>query len=93
MQPSIVVGFAQAGTVVSLVLRQGMKLVAIGGLIGAVLAGLGARALSSVLFVSAFDAISFGIAIGVLFAVAVVANGIPAVRASRVDPMVVLRGS
>ncbi len=83
---------AEHGSVVGLVLKRGMVLVAIGGVLGAVLAGAGARVLSSVLFVSAFDPVSFGLAFLLLAAVAALANWIPARRAARVDPMVALRG-
>jgi ABC-type antimicrobial peptide transport system permease subunit len=83
---------AEHGSVVGMVLRRGMALVAVGGVIGAVLAGIGARILSSVLFVGAFDPVSFGVAFLVLAGVAALANWIPARRAARVDPMVALRG-
>jgi predicted permease len=83
---------AETNRVVGLVLRQGMVLVGIGGVVGAVLAGLSARFLSSVLFVGSFDPVSFLGAFGVLALVAALANWIPARRASRVDPMVALRG-
>ena len=82
---------AQQGALVGMVLGEGMALVAVGGAIGAVLAARGAQVLSSVLFVPAFDAISFGIALGVLAAVAFVANAVPARRAARIDPVVALR--
>jgi macrolide transport system ATP-binding/permease protein len=82
---------AQSGALVSMVLGEGMVLVAIGGAIGAVLAALGAGVLSSVLFVPPFDVISFGAAFGVLAAVAFVANVLPARRAARIDPVVALR--
>ena len=84
---------AGARSVVTLVLRQGMLLVAIGAVIGVGLAALAARALSSVLYVSSFDVPAFGLAIGVLAVVAGISNLVPAMRASRVHPMVVLRGS
>jgi hypothetical protein len=48
--------------------------------------------LSGVLFVGAFDPLSFGIAFLVLASVSAVANWLPARRAARVDPMVALRG-
>jgi predicted permease len=82
---------AQSGTLVNMVLGEGMVLVAIGGAIGAVLAALGAGVLSSVLFVPPFDVISFGTAFGVLAAVAFVANVVPARRAARIDPVIALR--
>jgi predicted permease len=82
---------AETSRVLTLVLRQGMVLVGVGGLLGAVLAGLSARLLSSVLFVGVLDPTSFALSFGVLAAVAALANWIPAQRAARVDPMVVLR--
>ncbi|MEZ4415593.1 MAG: ABC transporter permease [Gemmatimonadota bacterium] len=82
---------AGSGGVVGMVLRQGMRLVAVGGLIGAALAVLAARSLSSVLFVGSFDLVSFALALGVLALVAASANWIPARRAAGVDPIVALR--
>jgi predicted permease len=82
---------AGAGQVVGMVLGQGMMLVGIGGAIGLALAAVASRALSAVLFVPPFDPVSFLAAFGVLGAVAALANGIPAWRASRVDAMVALR--
>jgi hypothetical protein len=76
---------------VSMVLREGMLLVGVGGVIGAALAALAAQVLSSVLYVAPFDAASFAIAFGVLAFVALLANAVPARRAARVDPMVALR--
>jgi predicted permease len=82
---------ARTSEVTGMVLRQGLTLVGAGAVIGAVLAVLGARALSAVLFVDALDPLSFGVALGVLAAVAVLANWIPAQRASAVEPAVALR--
>ena len=81
---------AQPRALVQMVLGEGMVLVAIGGAVGAVLAGLGARVLSSALFVQPFDAISFALAFVVLASVALVANVVPAARAARVDPIIAL---
>lgn len=83
---------AKASAVLGLVMRHGMVLVAVGGLVGAALAAAAARLLSSVLLVGAFDPVSFAVALLVLAAVAAIANWVPARRAARVDPMVVLRG-
>ena len=84
---------AQPTQLVAMVLREGMVLVAIGGVIGAAFAAATARLLSSVLFVAPFDVMSFAIAFGVLAIVALLANAVPARRAARVDPMVALRSS
>ncbi len=83
---------AQRGDVLRLVLKGGLKLVAIGvalGLVGSLaLTGL----LQSLLFgVTAHDPLVFAGNAALLFAVAVAACLIPAFRATRADPMVVLR--
>jgi predicted permease len=82
---------AESGRILTLVLGQGMALVAAGGVIGAALAAMSTRFLSSVLFVDSFDFVSFAFAFGVLLAVAALANWVPAWRASKVDPMHVMR--
>jgi predicted permease len=82
---------AQSGQLVGMVLGEGMMLVAIGGLVGAIMASLLARVLSSVLFVGPFDAVSFAMAFGVLAVVSLIANALPARRAARIDPMVAFR--
>lgn len=82
---------AAPGAIVRMVIREGMTLVAIGATVGAVLALGAAQALSGVLFVPPFDPLSFGVAAGVLAAAALLANAVPAWRASRVDPIVALR--
>jgi macrolide transport system ATP-binding/permease protein len=82
---------AESGTVVGMVMKEGMVLVLIGGVVGAGLAALASRALSSALFVGPFDALSFSMAFLVLASVAALANAIPAWRASRVDAMVALK--
>ncbi|MEX2526689.1 MAG: ABC transporter permease [Gemmatimonadota bacterium] len=83
---------ASAPQVMGLVLRRGMTLVAVGGVVGVLMAGGLGQALSRVLYVSAFDPVSFGAALAVLGAVAALANWIPARRASRVEAMEALRG-
>lgn len=82
---------AESGTVVSMVMKEGMVLVLIGGVVGAGLAALASQALSSVLFVGPFDVLSFSMAFLGLASVAALANAIPAWRASRVDAMVALK--
>ncbi|HVZ50320.1 MAG TPA: FtsX-like permease family protein, partial [Gemmatimonadaceae bacterium] len=82
---------ARRASLVAMVVGEGMRLVAFGGIIGAALAVGAARALSSVLFVAPVDLPSYGIAFGVLAGVALLANVVPARRAAGVDPMVALR--
>src|SRR2546423_853643 len=83
---------ARTGNVRRLILRQGMILALIGSVIGLVIAFVATRLLKSVLYgVGAMDPVTF---IGVTFllgTVALLACWIPALRASRVDPMVALR--
>ncbi len=83
---------AQRGDVLRLVLKGGLKLVVIGlalGLVGSLaLTGL----LQSLLFgITAHDPLVFVGNAALLFAVAGAACLIPAIRATRADPMVVLR--
>ncbi|CAN5875343.1 hypothetical protein BH23GEM9_BH23GEM9_07870 [soil metagenome] len=82
---------AETATVVGMVVRRGVILVGIGGILGAVMAVAGASALSGVLFVGVFDPVSFGLAFAALMVVAALANWVPATKASRVDPMIALR--
>jgi predicted permease len=83
---------ATPSAVVARVLMQGMTLVGVGLAIGAALATAASRALAGMLYgISAIDPLSYGAAIGLLLAVAVAANIVPARRAARVDPMIALR--
>jgi putative ABC transport system permease protein len=87
----IALGAPQSG-VMSLVLRQGMQLVALGVVLGITASLLVGRALSTLLFgVSPLDPVSLGTASLVLTLVAFPACYLPARRASRVDPLVALR--
>jgi predicted lysophospholipase L1 biosynthesis ABC-type transport system permease subunit len=83
---------APAGSVVRLVILQGMVPVTVGVVIGLAAAYAGTRFLSSLLFgVDARDPASFAGAAAFMIAVAAVASVIPAWRAARVSPMVALR--
>jgi predicted permease len=84
---------ASRGTVLRMILTHGLLLTAIGILIGLAAAGAMSRLLGTVLFqISTFDIITFTIAPLVLLIVAAAACAVPAWRASRVNPLAVLRG-
>jgi putative ABC transport system permease protein len=83
---------AQMTDVLKLVLRNGMSLAFIGGLIGLAGAYAITRVMSSLLFgVAPTDLATFTIVPVVLMVVALVACFIPARRATKVDPLVALR--
>jgi macrolide transport system ATP-binding/permease protein len=83
---------ATGADVVRLVLRQAMRPVLIGALVGIVLCAGVSQVLSSMLFgLSAHDPIAFICVPVFLLAVALIASSIPARRAMRVDPMIALR--
>ncbi len=83
---------AEGRAVRRMVLRQGVILAGIGvavGLVGAV--GL-TSILSAVLYgVEAVDPVMMGVVAAILVAAALVASYLPALRASRIDPLVALR--
>jgi predicted permease len=83
---------AQTGSVLKLVVKQGMRLAIIGLVLGLVAAFAAMRVLSSLLFgVSAHDPLIFGGVTLILAMAAVLACFIPARRAAHVDPLVALR--
>jgi putative ABC transport system permease protein len=85
---------AQRGSVLSLVLRQGITLVLVGLAIGLAGALVMTRVLTTLLFgVEPTDAVTFLAVSMVLVAVAAAACLVPARRAASVDPMVALRVS
>jgi putative ABC transport system permease protein len=78
--------------VLSLIVSQGLRLAGAGVAIGLVLAAVGMPLARSLLYeVSPFDPVSFGTVSLFLLAVAAVASYLPALRATRVDPLVALR--
>jgi putative ABC transport system permease protein len=82
---------AQRGDVLRLVVVHALKLVGIGTVVGLVLAFLSTRALSALLYsVAAFDPTTFIFVTIALAAVALLASYIPALRATRADPMIAL---
>ena len=83
---------AQLSDVLSLVLRHGLKLTAIGAALGLFGAYLATRAITSVLYgVSPTDPLTFGLVSLVLVGVALVACYVPSRRATKVDPLIALR--
>jgi macrolide transport system ATP-binding/permease protein len=87
----IALGAAPAG-VVGMVMRQGVAVAVTGIAIGVLLSWPAARAISAALYgVRASDPAAWLGAIGVLLTAAMIANYVPARRASRVEPTVALR--
>ncbi len=83
---------AQRQDVLWMVLVDALRLVAIGGVVGVPLALFSTRLLETQLNgVPTIDPVSIGLAIAVLGTTAVVATLVPALKASRVSPIVALR--
>jgi putative ABC transport system permease protein len=84
---------AQAGDIVRLILGQGFRTLAFGLVVGAVLAALGTKLMASLLFgVAPGDPVSFVLVASALLLLGMIACYLPARRATRADPMVILRG-
>ena len=78
--------------VVAMVMSRGLILSAIGVLLGVAVARTVTRAMQTLLYeVAPGDLSTYGVVLAVLASVALAACAIPAFRAARVDPMVVLR--
>jgi len=83
---------AQAGDVLRFVLRRGMGLALIGVALGSIVSFAMTRLMKTLLFgVSATDPLTFGAVALLLSLVALVACIVPARRATKVDPLAVLR--
>jgi len=83
---------AQRANVLRMILKQGMRMALIGTGVGIVLSFLLFRGLRSVLYgVKSTDLVTLAAVSGMLLAVAFLASYVPALRATRVDPVVALR--
>jgi putative ABC transport system permease protein len=82
---------AQRGDVLKLVLVRSLKLISAGTIIGLIVAVMSTHTLRALLYsVSAFDGATFALVTILLGAVALAASYLPAMRATRADPMIVL---
>ena len=83
---------ARPAGVLSMVMRQGFAIVAIGLVAGTLLAAAAAVALRGLLYgITPFDPVAWVLAMGAMIAAAALANFVPARRAMRIDPMTALR--
>jgi ABC-type antimicrobial peptide transport system permease subunit len=83
---------AKRGQVIALVLRSTVAMLFIGVVLGAALALLAGRAATSMLFgLKSYDLSTLTFAIGLLTIIAVLASWLPALKASRLDPVAALR--
>jgi putative ABC transport system permease protein len=84
---------ARTGDVLKLVVVEGMTPAVIGIVVGAAAALVSARLLERLVFgISASDPLTLAGVAGTLAMVALLASLLPAYRASRLDPLKVLRG-
>jgi ABC-type antimicrobial peptide transport system permease subunit len=84
---------ASVSDVMTLVMSSGVRLVFVGVVLGGGLALWGSKFMEGLMFQqSPRDPIVFGVVAFVLLAVALLASSGPALRASRVDPNIALRG-
>jgi ABC-type antimicrobial peptide transport system permease subunit len=75
-----------------MVMSRGIVVTTIGVVVGVFVAWMLTRAMQTLLFgVNAGDPLTVASVLGLLATVAVIACAIPAIRAARVDPMLVLR--
>jgi putative ABC transport system permease protein len=85
---------ADRQTILGLVLKQGLRTAGAGIAIGLALAVVLTTYLRSLLFgVGPHDVVVYGLVTTLLFAVAILACYVPALRATRVEPTVALRES
>ena len=85
---------AQKAEVLGMILRQGMRLVALGLALGAIGGVAISRAMTGLVFgIAASDPATYAGVAGLLAAVGAIASLVPARRAASVDPMIALRAT
>jgi putative ABC transport system permease protein len=83
---------ASGGSTIAMIVRSSVGMVAIGGVIGLVAATMLARSMAGILYgVGPFDLPAFTLALLTLLIAGIVASLLPALRTTRVDPVVALR--
>jgi len=83
---------ARAADVLAMLVREGLRLAAVGVVAGLLISGAVSKVLGNFLYgLRATDALTFAAGAALLCAVAAIATYLPARRAARVDPMVALR--
>ncbi|MGE5244822.1 MAG: ABC transporter permease [Betaproteobacteria bacterium] len=83
---------AEPGSVLGLIMRQGLSVTAAGAAVGLLLAFAAAKAVAGALYtVGPADPVAWGVSIAVLLLVSALANAVPARRAARIQPSVALR--
>ena len=89
---------ASPGEVIRMVLRQSLRLVAAGLAAGAGLAWLASTAIMATPageraggFVNVFEPAAYAASLALIFAMCLLAASVPALRASRIDPIATLR--
>jgi putative ABC transport system permease protein len=83
---------AQRAEILRMVIGQGLKLVTVGLVLGIAVSYAVGRAIGSLLYeTDTHDPVTFGTVPIVLLLIAVIACALPAYRASRVEPMGILR--
>ena len=83
---------ADRGTVLRMIMRQGLVLIVAGIVLGVGIAGWMGSQMTALLFrVHAWDATVFGVTMAVLATAGLTACLVPALRAASVDPLVALR--